>query len=319
MFDSLNFSKFRITFYPEETLLVPEYKGSMLRGALGYALRKVACPLKRLECIECQLNQKCAYSICFETPIPQDAQIMKNDTKAPHPFILEPPLEPKNRYEIGEPFACTLTLVGKAQEYLPHFICALILMGERGFSKDRGKAKLISLENLTKDQSWKTIYDSETGRYIGKPYIHTVEDIQRKVDEIKDSDCYEISYLTPTRIKIKDKFAEDGELKTIVVHLIRRLTTLQYFFCDGEIRKDLNYIIEMARNQTSVNSEFKWKRWVRYSSRQRQRLSMGGFIGKVVYNRLPVELLELLVWGENLHIGKGTVFGMGKYRVIPLK
>lgn len=318
MFHNLYFAKYRITFIPEETLSVPEYKGSMLRGSLGHALKKVACSLKRKTCNECLLVEKCAYSICFETPVPSDSDVMKNDKKAPHPYILEPPLETKQKYEVGEPFTCILTLVGKAYVYLPHFICALMLMGEQGFGVDRGKAKLISVDQLTENNTWEPIFDPETNEYIGKPFFFTENSLLEKLKKLKNSEHYKLVYLTPTRIKIKDKFASDGEIKTIIVHLIRRLSLLQYFFCSGEITKNLHHIIEIARELVPLSSNFLWKKWLRYSSRQKTKISMSGFIGEVTYGKLPEELLEILLWGENLHIGKGTVFGMGKFKLIPL-
>ncbi|MCX8066111.1 MAG: CRISPR system precrRNA processing endoribonuclease RAMP protein Cas6 [Candidatus Hydrogenedentes bacterium] len=291
----------------------------MLRGSLGHALKKIACALKKNTCIQCPLIEKCAYSICFETPIPKNSEIMKNDNRAPHPYILEPPFESKQQYEIGEPFVCTLTLVGKAHEFLPHFICTLMVMGEQGFGKDRGKAKLITVEQIGRNGNWEIIFDPEKNEYTGKPHFLTEKDIREKYNQLKNYSTYKITYLTPTRIKIKDKFASDGEIKTIIVHLIRRLTLLQYFFCEGEIKKNLSQVIEIARNQLPLSSNFYWKKWLRYSSRQKTKLSMGGFVGEVIYKELPAELLELLIWGENLHIGKGTVFGMGKYEIQPLK
>jgi hypothetical protein len=39
--------------------------------------------------------------------------------KAPHPFVIEPPLETKTHYKPGDAFTFGIVLVGKAADYLP--------------------------------------------------------------------------------------------------------------------------------------------------------------------------------------------------------
>lgn len=38
-----------------------------------------------------------------------------------------------------------------------------------------------------------------------------------------------------------------------------------------------------------------------------------GFVGRVVYEGPLAEFLPLLLLGELIHVGKGTVFGQGKF------
>ncbi len=317
MFNQLTYTVQKVAFLAEEPLLVPEYKGSMIRGALGHALKKVSCALKRFACPECPIREKCAYSVCFETPIPKSSEIMKKYPKAPHPYILEPPLESKDRYEPGETFECKLTLIGKAKEFLPHFIYALNVMAEEGFGKGRGKSRLISLDYLNDKNQWIPLYSAEKNEFIGEPYVFSVDNILQKRDQLKSSQHTQIQYITPTRIIVDGNLHNSGNIPDILPGLLRRLTLLQYFFCGGYLEKDVIPLIETAKQLQPTQSSFTWQDWIRYSSRQDRKVIMGGFVGFAIYKQIPADILEILCWGESIHIGKGTVFGLGKYNLIP--
>jgi len=55
--------------------------------------------------------------------------------------------------------------------------------------------------------------------------------------------------------------------------------------------------------------------WSRFSGRQKQRIKMGGLVGLVTYAGDLADYLPLLALGEFIHVGKGTVFGNGQYRI----
>jgi CRISPR/Cas system endoribonuclease Cas6 (RAMP superfamily) len=43
---------------------------------------------------------------------------------------------------------------------------------------------------------------------------------------------------------------------------------------------------------------------------------MGGLVGQVTYSGDLRDYLPLLALGELAHVGKGTVFGNGQYRIV---
>ncbi len=45
---------------------------------------------------------------------------------------------------------------------------------------------------------------------------------------------------------------------------------------------------------------------------------LGGWIGEITYKGDFQKYLPLLRLGEHIHVGKATVFGLGKYRIIYL-
>ena len=47
-----------------------------------------------------------------------------------------------------------------------------------------------------------------------------------------------------------------------------------------------------------------------------KKLKMGGFLGEITFEGDLAEFLPFLKLGEYLHIGKGTVYGLGKYEIV---
>ncbi|WP_084605036.1 CRISPR system precrRNA processing endoribonuclease RAMP protein Cas6 [Desulfonatronum thioautotrophicum] len=58
-----------------------------------------------------------------------------------------------------------------------------------------------------------------------------------------------------------------------------------------------------------------WKDWSRYSNRQRKKVPMGGLTGSVHIAHAAPELWEWLRCASLVHAGKGTVMGLGGWRL----
>ena len=127
----INFASFSFHIRATTELRLPPFKGSTLRGAFGIAFKDTVCVMDHRDCDRCILRLKCCYPYIFDTPIPDESARMHNYPSAPHPFVIEPPLETKTIYECGDPLIFGLTLIGKAVDYLPYFIYAFERLGER--------------------------------------------------------------------------------------------------------------------------------------------------------------------------------------------
>ncbi len=112
-------ARFRLRLKAKDTLLLPPYKGSALRGGFGQVFRRIACLGTDRGFGECLLSQRCPYHYIFETPPPANSVILGKVSTVPQPFVLEPPLETKRVYERGEQLTFHLVLIGKAFDYLP--------------------------------------------------------------------------------------------------------------------------------------------------------------------------------------------------------
>jgi hypothetical protein len=127
---------FSCRFY--SAALLPVFKGSTLRGGFGHALKQTTCALRRQECLTCLLATSCAYAVLFETE-------SDGTSRRPHPYILIPPDDTGRSWKKDDPFAFTIALFGRANEYLPHLVYAVREMGKAGLGKkapDQGRFRL---------------------------------------------------------------------------------------------------------------------------------------------------------------------------------
>jgi CRISPR-associated endoribonuclease Cas6 len=314
-----------------DTLKLPEYKGSTLRGGFGHAFRKVVCTFKNKQCDDCLLRHRCVYSYVFETPPPADTVIMTKYLRAPHPFVIEPSPEKKELYHPGEGLEFGLVLIGRADDYLPYFIYAFDEMGKTGIGRGKGKYRLdtVSLGS-------ETLYDGTTGVLKssaeagkrGSAEGKKCESAEARKcggsEEFESLPAFSASslprrltfrFLTPTRLVSNGSLEPDPDFKTIFRTLLRRLSMLSYFHCGKELEADYNGLIERAGSVETVRKRLRWHDWERYSARQDTRMKMGGFVGEMEFSGEFGEFLPFLELGELVHVGKGTGFGLGRYEI----
>lgn len=162
MLETFRLAKFRFTICARERIRFPAYKGAAFRGGFGYAFKRVVCVVKSKTCDECLLKQKCIYSYIFETPPPQDTEMLRLYPKVPHPFVIEPPIIEKQTFEPGETFSFHLILIGNAIDYLPYFIYTFTELGKQGIGQGRGKYDLLHVEGMDLENEAIQIYDHKT-------------------------------------------------------------------------------------------------------------------------------------------------------------
>lgn len=310
----IKFGKFHFTIIPKEPLILPSYKGSTLRGGFGHAFRRVVCALKKADCSDCMLKEKCVYSYVFETPPPSETKMMRKYKAAPHPFVIEPPPERRIGYMPGEEIIFGLILIGRAMDYLPYFVYAFHELG--GIGIGNGKAKF-DLKEV--GSGGKIIYDS-SGKHL-KPFTPSEIMIEFPVyKETIGKQRLTLIFLTPARIVYNNQFVSNPDFHIIIRQLLRRLSLLYYFHCGGDPSAwDFKGTIEKAQAIKTAASSLKWHDWERYSARQDTRMKMGGFVGEVVFEGDIDPFLSLIKAGEILHVGKGTSFGLGRYEIKDLR
>ena len=75
--------RLHLTVRADSPLSLPPYAGSMLRGAFGMSLRKLACITKQKDCTTCPLYRSCPYPQIFETPPPVNDNPLARQTANP--------------------------------------------------------------------------------------------------------------------------------------------------------------------------------------------------------------------------------------------
>ncbi len=327
--ENFKLARFKIFIKPLEEIVLPRYKGSTFRGGFGNSFRRIVCLNKKWNCPECILKEKCIYYYIFETPSSLNVSFPQKNSYMSHPFVLEPPLEEKKLYTKEEKIFFHLILIGKTIEYLPYFVFVLDELGKIGLGKGRGKYFLERVENcpLTKFKGSEDIggdnrivYYGEKKLFYNDFNIITGKQIIELCNSLLSTDKLAIDFLTPTRIKFQGKLIPELKFSIFIKNLFRRISTLACFHSNNIL--DLNYaeLIKEAKNVNTLDSKLSWYDWGRYSARQDTRMKLGGFKGRIIFQEnkdgLLKKFLPFILLGEHTHIGKGTSFGLGQYKVI---
>ncbi|MBW1973001.1 MAG: CRISPR system precrRNA processing endoribonuclease RAMP protein Cas6 [Deltaproteobacteria bacterium] len=294
-----------------EKIILPPYKGSTFRGAFGKALKNSVCYIGLSNCNECPIKNRCAYIYLFETPPPKNTKMMKKYTSTPHPFILIPPLKGKNEYYPYEKINFELTLIGKAIDYLSFFITAVKRMGRFGIGKGRGKFELN--EVWVNSLNGKNVKVYRKGEGMLSNVNHKIK-FNEIINNYKDTNILNITFITPTRITFEGKYSNDIPFHLLFRTLLRRISLLSYFHLEKELSHiDFKGLINESKSIKTISYNLRYMDWERYSHRQKRHINMGGMVGDVTYQGELTKFFPFLVLGEYIHVGKGTVFGMGKY------
>jgi hypothetical protein len=313
MLDHIRVVRLGIVFRARDRIGLPAYAGSTLRGAFGHAFRRVACPFR--QCPPCLVPASCPYTYVFETPPPPGAPIMGRVDAAPHPFVFEPPPARESAYEPGEEIRFDLVLIGRAIELLPYFAYALGGMAERGLGKGRGKAELVEILDATDPSApARRLYDGSSRTLLARPSSST-EHIALSTEHSLADAGVSIRFLTPTRLKFDAHLTSDLEFHILWRNLMRRLAVLSAFHCGRPLDVDFKASIARAEAVACTDRRIRWVDWERYSARQETTMKLGGFVGEATFAGDLADFLPALRLGELVHVGKGTTFGLGRFRL----
>ena len=269
MLQNFRFARYRLTYTVQEPLTMPAYKGNIFRGRFGYILRHVACMGRDGQCEkQCEFPDQCVYSRCFETPVPQDSPVLRGQTFAPHPFVLEPPRSGTRAYAPGDTFSHNLILIGEAIEVLPWLIFAFYRMAEQriGLQNERGRCVLTKVESLPADDSEpsQTIYTAETEMLSDEGIVLRLDDVIAAAPHLTDQ--LHLEFLTPTSIKVNGKWTSHLTFEVLIRNLLRRIRFLSLCHCGEDLEVDAHALIAAARSVTHI-SHLQWYRRDRYSHR----------------------------------------------------
>ncbi|MDD3465742.1 MAG: CRISPR system precrRNA processing endoribonuclease RAMP protein Cas6 [Campylobacterales bacterium] len=253
----------------------PFFIGSALRGSFGHSLKKVCC-----------INPKYACEGCFATPTCLYYDFFEQKNRA-HNYRFSIDI-PSTSWGFG------IYLFGDACERAPYVISAInMALSENGIGKERKKLtiKLIKSGN-------KIIFD-------GKSYDFACLTPKNFTPSFRK--ISKVTLTTPFRLKSDGKRVDSGEITALSVALSaqRRYYELKNQKCEAGR-------VECARQQSG---ELKFLDLERYSSRQKTKMGLGGFIGELTVNDSGGELSALLELGEIIGVGKSVVFGLGQIKL----
>lgn len=308
---SLALGRYRVALEALERLDLPAYLGSTLRGAFGRAFRRLCCLGRDGE--PCPAPASCPYHLIFETAPPPGAEALRTHEEIPRPFVIAPPPPGAGEHPPGSVVAFDLTLVGRAREYLPHFVVTFRDMDRIGRGRRRIALRRIDAVHPLTGAS-EVVYTGDESLVRPREATLTLADCAARP-------CPEgparVTFVTQTRLKHDGAFARRPDFQVLFRRLLGRLSALARFHGDGPLDVDFRRLIEAAAAVRLARDETRWTRWARYSARQDRRMEWEGLVGAAVYEGDLAPFWPYLVFGQWTHVGKGATFGLGGYRIEP--
>ena len=251
--------------------------GSMIRGAMGYALKKVTCINPSYRCDGCFAQTSCLYYKFYE---------QKN---ALHNYRFEIELG-SGKFDFG------LYLFNEACDDLPYVLSALeMTLTTNGLTKNNYKFNELTIKVNNQD-----IFDGKEFKSL---------DIPQKSSET-DSFCpnIKIKLTTPLRIKKNNRLLKDDvELEDILRSIYQREQELVY---NNKVFK-----LDYEAKYSTIVKALQYKPLLRRSNRQNKQMNMDGIIGEIALIDIDKRSYELLKLGEIIGVGKQTVMGLGRIEI----
>ncbi len=321
----LTLYQLEVTLETKTPLALDAYCGSALRGAFFRALWGRFCANREAEtCYECPLNAACPVS-SLVAPLRDEAQRGRD---VPRPYIITPPYHAKKRYEPGETFTFSFTLIGNAAKLYPYVIRAFQemerrtlghplqeLQGRRGSFQVR---EIQAVHPFTEQRA--CLFRRDATRPEKLQFGITNEDVIIRASQLP-SDALTIHFLSPTRLIHEERVLHQPRLDVLVSRMAQRLEQVQQEYGNIDTGTTLSgrewylSIKAQAENTQLERDETHWEDISSYSSRQHREMPIGGFVGSASFSGSLKALHELLIWGELLRVGKNIVKGAGLYRI----
>ena len=195
-------------------------------------------------------------------------------------------------------------------EYLPYFIHALTLAGQRGMGKgSEHGAGMFSIEEVRHGDD--QLYDAHnehlvpcTGQELEIPVL----------GEDMGTASLACHFITPLRFKAANHLSSELDFSTLFRLILRRIKSLSALEGQSYRLPDdmFSTIFQCADSIRVEENSLRWEDWSRYSGRQQAVMQFGGLTGRIVYRGPVRAFADYLDFAHHVHIGKQTSFGLGQ-------
>ena len=304
---SLRVARYNLEFLVTQKITLPEYAGSALRGVFGHALRALSCMTGAQACDGCPMQERCSYTAVFAPHFrARAADKFVPAAELPVPYIVEPPAWGDCIFEPGQVLRFSIVLVGAAND----FVQIVILAWQKALRRGIGRQGQAELQRVTCELQ--EVYARQ------KFTAASVEAVLRIPPTPQDLHAITLEFLTPLRLQQQGSALGVSRISAdfLFAALMRRVQLMSKLHGTGEI--DFDFLeLKFKANSLLQEKHLLWKDWSRYSSRQDQKMTLGGVCGTWKFSGKVADFWELLYLGQWLHLGKNASFGLGRYLLSP--
>lgn len=306
--------RLRVTMRAEDPAALPEYHGSMLRGAFGHALRRSVCTMgPRQPCASCQLRRACVYTRIFETFVEDEPPpFLRGIDQAVRPYVFEP-RGGGERLPRGGSLGFDLLLFGQAVDLQAYAVLALERMARGGLGAGRARFDLVGIEAVDPTGNPRSLF-SEGAAPAPAPVSPGYP-----ADSRLPEGAVTLRFVTPLRIKVRHQLTDRPRFRDLAFHMLRRVLEMAHWHVPGAaVDWSFQSLLQRCEGVSVAGADLRWHDWERWSQRQNAAMKLGGLVGTLTLEGDLAPFAPLLRAAEVLHAGKGATFGLGKVEVAPV-
>jgi hypothetical protein len=328
--DALPLVRLRFELESLQTREVPAHKGDVLRMALLWCLSEFWCSEPTRCRNGCQHPTTCMFGrLCQPAVDPAwSVSIRRLMGDAPPPaYAIWDLRDRRMTIQQGEAWAFELTWIGAtALQQLPAIVAAVQQGAEAGMGRTRWRNRLVRVSALRPAQTDTEIAGMEL--YHGDRTLiwkaSTLPDVMFDHAQARSwavqwdapVTALQLDFVSPVKLKEREKWVETPEFSAIARALIRRLRILSEVYGDGEWpHAEYGPLLDLADSVRLEHHETHWMDYARHS-KQSGTYQVEGFVGPAWYTVKDFRPLLPVLWlGQWLHIGKSYVIGSGRYKL----
>jgi hypothetical protein len=309
---------------------MPAYnKGNVIRGGFGSTFRRIVCHASCRDAETCELRNVCPYTAVFQPFVPEESEKISLNRDIPRPFVIKPPLETKETYELGERLSFDLVVVGKIKDYLPYFIVTFKELSHAGLGRNRAPVELAAVANVGINGVEELVYTKETNLVRPPPRGISWADLSSTGGSNGSSASapavpnqlsrVTLRFLTPVMLRADGLIMRRPAFDALAKRLRDRINALSYFYCGAGLDIDFRAFGELAERIRLISDSTRWVEEARYSRRRAVTHDLSGFVGEATFEGELAPFLPYLRLGKYVHVGKNAVFGNGWYEIIDVR
>ena len=285
-------TRLEVTIKARKVVSWPHFSGSTLRGAFGRALRLASCMTGQPTCKGCQLRNGCAYGVVFDPAPPAEPLHPSFQDGVPR-YMVQPPGLGACQLPAGQVQTFNLVLLPGAHTHLKLIEHVLKVAVEQELTQPN----CFKLESIN----------------ISQHHVDTLNAANVKTEAIT------LRWHVPLRLQIQGKpISNPNGLNTNILIRAMLRRQLQWLQLTNQHQTPTSEQLNAAADCKLDISNLCWHDMRRFSGTQNDKIPLGGLIGSATVQgpaHALSKLMPLLRLCEQLHIGKETVMGLGRYEL----
>jgi hypothetical protein len=287
---------FRFTFSARDPIsFSARMSGNIVRGALGHALRRIACVPEcpghaGRDVRECERRLDCAYARIFEPAALIGGTGPSGLADWPRPFVLRAAHLDRQAIGPGQSFWLDVNVFETRYPVVEYFERAFRELAAEGLGPGRGRADLLSAEQLAA---------------ISIPLEADRPETRR----------IRVAFRTPTELKSNAGPVAKPEFGILFARARDRVSILRSLYGAGPLEIDFEAMGKRAAAVRTTHCQIRHFSTQRRSSRTGQSHAIGGFAGWAEYEGELSEFLPILRAAQWTGVGRHAVWGNGEIRV----